>query len=489
MARSRQEGRPHRRRLAGAGDPADASAADATSARLRRYAPPAGLRWRSRPASLPFLLIAFLVIARPATPQAASVPDPAASQTAMPQAPTAPAEEAFLAAQAAWSEGRVDEAVAGLRGVVERFPQDRYPQLRWRAAARVRLGEIRMRLGQVEAAAAELVGVVDEEPATEWSGRARVGLATVWGLQGRHDAASVLLQEVVAAAEEEEPGADAEAARLARQRLALLHRLAVRRQMGLSPWSGTTTLEPGVELDDPVGVAVSAAGDLVIADQGLDQAILLEREGTLSLFGLADVRRPWWDADGNVWLAAGEAIWQPLTGDSMGFVRSEAGDRRPLEEPLAGATGPRGEWWIVDGDDDVVFRFGPGGDHRGTLDPQGDAELVDVVLDPRGGVLALDRRARRVRRYDPEGRASGLTGFDDWEEPWALDVDAIGNVYVLDRDAERIHVFDAEGNPVWSLGPVLPGERELGDPRDLAVGPDGKLYVADRDRSVIVVIE
>lgn len=400
-----------------------------------------------------------------------------------------PAEGTFVAAQAAWSEGRVDDAVAGLRSLVERYPQARYPRLTWRAAARVRLGEIRLRLGELEAAAAELVGVIDEEPASGWSSRARLGLATVWGLQGRHEAAAAVLQEIVSAAEDDEPGADVEAAAHARRRLDLLHRVSVRRRLGLQLWTGSSTLQMQVELDDPVGVAVSSNGDVLITDEGLDQAILRDVEGNVARFDVDDIRRPWWDADGNAWLAAGRHVQRPRTGESVSFVRPERGGQRALEEPLAGATGPGGDWWIVDGDADAVFRFGPGGDHRASLGGPGDPRPVDVALDARGRVFVVDRRGRRVRRHDPDGAFAVLLGLDAWEEPWALDVDALGNLYVLDRDAERIHVLDPDGNPIWALGPALPGGRELRDPRDLAVGPDGRIYVADRDRSVIVVIE
>jgi len=399
------------------------------------------------------------------------------------------AEEAFLAAQTAWSEGRADDALAGFRGLVESYPRGIHPTLSWRAGARVRLGEIRLRLGELEAAAAELVGVIDEEPASSWASRGRLGLATIWGYEGRHEAAALILQEIVTAAEEELPGADAEAAAHARNRLALLHRVSLRRRLGLPPWSGSSTLRTGVELDDPIGVAVSAGGDVMIADEGLDQAVLLDAGGNVARFDLADVRRPWWDLDGNGWIAAGDSIQRPRTGEGLRFVRSSGDERRPVEEPFAGATGARGEWWIVDHDDDVVLHFGPAGELLGTVDPRGDPEPMDVTLDARGRVFVLDKETRRIRQHDADGVFAGLMGLDAWDEPWAMDVDALGNLYVLDRGAERIHVLDPDGNPIWSMGPALPGGRELGDPRDLAVGPDGALYVADRDRSVIVVIE
>jgi hypothetical protein len=60
---------------------------------------------------------------------------------------------------------------------------------------------------------------------------------------------------------------------------------------------------------------------------------------------------------------------------------------------------------------------------------------------------------------------------------------------VLDRRAKKIDVFDTEGVSRWSLGPVLPGGVELRDPRDIAVDGQGRVYVADRSLSVVVMVQ
>ena len=50
-------------------------------------------------------------------------------------------------------------------------------------------------------------------------------------------------------------------------------------------------------------------------------------------------------------------------------------------------------------------------------------------------------------------------------------------------------MFDPDGGILWTLGPVLPGGVEFGDPRDLAVDASGRILVADRRLKAVVVIE
>ena len=60
---------------------------------------------------------------------------------------------------------------------------------------------------------------------------------------------------------------------------------------------------------------------------------------------------------------------------------------------------------------------------------------------------------------------------------------------MLDRGLKRIDVFDQDGGVLWTLGPVLPGGIELGDPRDLTVDSTGRILIADRGLRTVVVVE
>jgi DNA-binding beta-propeller fold protein YncE len=123
------------------------------------------------------------------------------------------------------------------------------------------------------------------------------------------------------------------------------------------------------------------------------------------------------------------------------------------------------------------------------LDLGPDGEPIDVALGPQGKVFVIEKRRREVRVFNPDGSLFTGFGYERWREPYALAVDAAGFVYLLDRGNRQIEIFDPELGAGWTLGPVLPGGVELRDPRDIAVDGSGRLLIADRRLSAIIVIE
>ena len=101
----------------------------------------------------------------------------------------------------------------------------------------------------------------------------------------------------------------------------------------------------------------------------------------------------------------------------------------------------------------------------------------------------IEKRQREVMVFAADGALCGGFAMETWREPYAVAADALGFIYVLDRGNKRIDVFDPDGGILWSLGPVLPGGVELDDPRDIAVDGSGRILVADRGLSVLLVIE
>jgi DNA-binding beta-propeller fold protein YncE len=110
-----------------------------------------------------------------------------------------------------------------------------------------------------------------------------------------------------------------------------------------------------------------------------------------------------------------------------------------------------------------------------------------LALDPAGQLHVLDGARKLVQVYDAAGQALRTFGpFDHWSRPAGLALDSTrGRLYVADAGgvgSERhvVHVLDLHsGAALPDIGRRgdQPGEFNL--PRDVAVAPDGTLYVVD----------
>lgn len=123
--------------------------------------------------------------------------------------------------------------------------------------------------------------------------------------------------------------------------------------------------------------------------------------------------------------------------DSAGVYRRSYGDE--LEDPLAIGITPQGESYVLDGDQNVVHVFGPGGQRLRFIGGKGN----------RGGQIS-----------DPVDLALGPNG----------------HVYVLDAGRRSVHVFSQDGLYVRSISLAT----TTSQPMSLAVGNDGRIFVADR---------
>ncbi len=402
------------------------------------------------------------------------------------------AERQFYEAELLWIGGDHDGATNGFVAIVEQFPKATHPMVVWRAAAMVRLGEIDLRAGRADAAAAAFVAAIEDEPISPWTSRAQVGLARVLQQQQEWEAATELLESVVAVADADADAVDPEAAASARRWLGLMHRMWVRPAAGLFPWETSGRAPIGGEpLDDPIGVAASSDGTLLISDEGANVVVLVNPQQSDSLTRVIekDARRPWWDLDGQPYVAIKGGVLMPREEVRAQFPDPQRPDRA-LEDIIAGARGLAGEWILLSNRNKSVAKISADGSSLATLPLIGATfEPVDLATDPYGWLYIIDKDSRGVHRFSPDGVYDGGLASVSWKEPYALDVDALGNVYVLDRRAKKIDVFDAEGVNRWSMGPVLPGGVELRDPRDVAVDGQGRVYVADRNLSVVVMIQ
>ncbi|MBI1355199.1 MAG: hypothetical protein GC160_12700 [Acidobacteria bacterium] len=179
--------------------------------------------------------------------------------------------------------------------------------------------------------------------------------------------------------------------------------------------------------------------------------------------------------------------------------RSFSGDGGPaVHAEFDGLTdavaGPDGSIYAADSGNGRVRRITPDGLVTTLAGPAaGLREPTRLAVSPEGVVYACDRGARRVWRIGADGTATSL--FDARRAGLGLEVGpaagADGALYLADPEHHRVWRLDAEGELTPFAGT---GERAdpsinavggpaiatpLNDPRDVAVGPDGSVYIAE----------
>jgi sugar lactone lactonase YvrE len=211
------------------------------------------------------------------------------------------------------------------------------------------------------------------------------------------------------------------------------------------------------------------------------------------------------DAGGNIWVLhrAGRAWEEPFPTAPIAepTVFKFAPDGTLLAQWGAGqfimphglSIDPDGKVWITDVAYEQVFRFSPEGVLELTLGERGVTAQDSAHFGRPADVAFLDDRVliadgyvnTRIAEFSPEGRF--VRDWGDFRIAHAVAVDET-RIYVADRENARIQIFDHDGKLAESR--VSPGGnhtyslKPLGDGRLLAVeGRDG----ADRNGAVIRV--
>jgi DNA-binding beta-propeller fold protein YncE len=136
----------------------------------------------------------------------------------------------------------------------------------------------------------------------------------------------------------------------------------------------------------------------------------------------------------------------------------------------------------------VVFDIPAGRHFRiGEEEPGALVMPLGLDVDAAGNLYVADVTAKRIQVYDRDGKYLRTLAGPDWfDRPSGIAVDAEGSrIYVVDgggvkSENHRVRVFDAKsGEHLFDFGKRGAGDGEFNLPRDIAIAPDGSLYVVD----------
>ncbi|MGH3257261.1 MAG: alkaline phosphatase family protein [Streptosporangiaceae bacterium] len=198
-------------------------------------------------------------------------------------------------------------------------------------------------------------------------------------------------------------------------------------------------------LADPDGVAVSPGGTVWVADTGHDRIVEFSQAGRLMISvggGLDQPEGVATDAAGHVWVA-------------------DTGHDRVVEFSPAGH---------------VLAAFGSAGSGDGQLD-----QPVALALSRSGDVWVADQGNSRVEEFSASGRDIASIKVPT---PAGVALDADGDIWVSSPSyapGNAVDEFSPAGRSLQSFGTTQAGYGDLGNTAGIAIGPAGRVYVAQPD--------
>ncbi len=109
------------------------------------------------------------------------------------------------------------------------------------------------------------------------------------------------------------------------------------------------------------------------------------------------------------------------------------------------------------------------------------AALSQLAVDSEGRVYAYQRADPPVIGFEPTGAVRATWGHGLIADAHGIFISADDRVYLVDRDAHQILIFTTEGERLGALGArnAPRFQAPFNHPTDVAVAPDGEIYVSD----------
>jgi len=200
--------------------------------------------------------------------------------------------------------------------------------------------------------------------------------------------------------------------------------------------------------------------------------------------------------------------WQPLTARLVWGI--EGGEPGQFLWPRGIAVSSDGFVYVADSQNHRIQKFtldgqfvtawgGRGECGEVSIAPGTFCEPWGVAVGPDGSVYVADTWAHRIQKFTPDGvfvtewgiygEAAVGQGPALFYGPRDVAVGPDGRVYVTDTGNKRVQVFEPDGTFVADWGGGGSGPGQLDEPVGLAFGPDGRIYVADSWNYRVQVLE
>ncbi len=244
-------------------------------------------------------------------------------------------------------------------------------------------------------------------------------------------------------------------------------------EQGQSPT--ITTLGSG--FSGPIGIAVDASGNILVADRSNDAIKRMDASGNnVQVLGSGFVRPAGVavDANGNILVA-------DTNNDAIKRMDSSGNNIQTLgstfSRPRDIAIDASGNILVVDSGNDAIKSMDASGNNLQTLG-SGFLFPFGITLDASGNILIADRSNNSIKRMDASGNNIQSLG-SGFSEPFRVMVEANGNILLTDRSNDFIKRMDPSGINIENLG------MGFSDPRGIAVEANGDILVADFGNNAI----
>jgi DNA-binding beta-propeller fold protein YncE len=248
------------------------------------------------------------------------------------------------------------------------------------------------------------------------------------------------------------------------------------------------------QFDNPHGIAVDSAGNIVVADTGNGRIQKFSPNGTfVTSIATTDPNGIAVDHAGNIYVAeiGAKHCVQKLGPDGTFIAKWAPG----LYGPRRIAIGPDNSIYVVDSGNNRIVKFSPNGQVLASWgsDGSGDGQfkgLSSVAVDPTNNkVYVADPLNSRIQVFDSSGKFLSKWSIPEWGQPVGFEDLAIdsqrGRLYASSAHMDAILVFDFQGNRTGTLTPNPPGK--LDGASALALAKD-KLLVLNSGSARLSVI-